>query len=70
MPQTENTTEKWNAIREAYRLNLPMIMKYESRGRGVDPYFLDWFNQMTPIEEIVWNDIRCNGGRFIRNSPS
>lgn len=52
------TPERWNIIREAYRLNIDSIMEARARGlRGrTSPYLLDW--DFTPIEEMAWQDIR------------
>lgn len=53
---SSSQTERWQIIREAYRIVTPLILK----GR-IDPYFLDWTCHRTPIEELAWIDIRNAG---------
>jgi len=64
-----NVSLKWKIIKEIYKKALPIIMKNEQQGRGVDPYFLDWFNSFSPIEQLAWHDIRCHGGRLYPQFP-
>jgi hypothetical protein len=48
--------ERWEILREAYALMLPVILK-----QRVSPYFLDWAYNRTPIEDLAWTDIRTIG---------
>ena len=52
----------WNRIREHYRIRREKIFAQPSNRWGLDPY--SWMSagiQMTPIENGVWHDIRCEG---------
>lgn len=55
--------EYWNMVRAGYRELLPEILKAsEDRKRGrVNPYFMDWSQSFTPIEESAWMSIRSVG---------
>lgn len=54
-----NSYERWDAIREAYELEMPAIMAARARGGRSNPNFIDW--KMTPIEYWAWTDIRYLG---------
>lgn len=52
----------WNRIREHYRIRREKILAQPSYRWGIDPYA--WMSAgitMTPIENGVWHDIRCEG---------
>lgn len=54
----------WDALRWHYDLALPEIMDAEPWVYGIDPYAwegLPGMVNMTPIERLVWGDIRQNG---------
>jgi very-short-patch-repair endonuclease len=61
--QKSNIKDKWNIIRKAYELVLPEISSVsEKRRKGkISPYFLDFCNEFTPIEDDSWMTIRCLG---------
>lgn len=45
---------------------MPLILKHYPR---FDPYFMDWVNYMTVIEQNVWSDIRYLGLPFLPQFP-
>jgi very-short-patch-repair endonuclease len=51
----------FQGIRTHYARELPRMMaEYADSGRMLfDPYGLDFYAGMTPIESAVWSDIRC-----------
>jgi hypothetical protein len=67
--ELEKITDKWGFIRQIYMENLPDIMEASKNSvrRWIDPYFLDWINHFSPIEEIAWNSIR--GSHYIPLYP-
>lgn len=63
----KGTSQRWNVIREAYALEMPLIMAAREEGGSVNPYFLDW--EMTPIERLAWMDIRGMGLPLLPQFP-
>lgn len=57
----------WNQIRESYRELTPVILA--GKGRGVDPYFLNWVSLFTPIETEAWGCIRGHGVSLFPQFP-
>lgn len=55
------TPELRKTIRSVYAAELPSIMEARGRGRKTDPYYLDWVTMFTPIEWLLWQDIRFYG---------
>jgi very-short-patch-repair endonuclease len=51
--------DRWQIIRDAYKLLLPAIMEAGEKGGAVCPYILEW--DFTPIERMAWMDIRGMG---------
>lgn len=60
---------KFLEIRKQYARLLPCWMsEYESTGEmRHDPYFMEW--DFSPIERLVWSDIRSNGIPFFPQVP-
>jgi very-short-patch-repair endonuclease len=56
--EARSDPERWNVIRDVYRVMMPVILKAsEDRlGGRVDPYFVSW--KFTPIEALAWMSIR------------
>jgi very-short-patch-repair endonuclease len=54
---------KCDIIRKAYKLVMPDILSVSEKRRGgkISPYFLDFCNEFTPIENNSWMTIRCLG---------
>lgn len=50
---------KFDYFRKVYDYWLPKILEY--KGRGIDPYFVNWVDYMTPIELQAWYSIRAYG---------
>ena len=61
--------KKFLEIRKMYSELLPAwILEYEKTGdMRQDPYFMNW--EFTPIEEMVWRDIRTFGIPFFPQIP-
>lgn len=59
------TPRRWAIIREYYRLRHDDIMS----GRRRNPYELGLERFLTPIEEQVWQDVRCIGLPFFMQYP-
>ncbi len=61
--QLKKITDKWGFIRQIYMEYMPEIIESaESRIRGkIDPYFIDWVLDFSPIEEAAWTCIRARG---------
>ena len=59
-------------IERQYRLRLPQWMEdFEKTGNMKhDPYFIDWVIGFSPIESMVWNDIRGSGLPFYPQVPA
>lgn len=59
----EKITDKWGVLRYVYQHNHEKIMAASRRHiRGtVDPYFVDWMRDASPIETRAWIDIRGLG---------
>lgn len=54
-------SEKFNGLREFYRLANKEIFEAGRDEWGVDAYEIDWVILFTPIEKALWHDIRdCN----------
>lgn len=47
-------------IRKCYEMRVFAEIRKHYPGR-IDPYFYDWMTIMTPIEKLVWHDIRTLG---------
>lgn len=62
-------SERWNAIRAIYALELPRILEARARGARTDPYFIDWGAYLSPIEFNAWADIRYIGLPFYPQVP-
>lgn len=56
----EKITDKWGVLRYVYQQKHAEIIEASaSHIRGwVDPYFVDWMVDASPIERIAWGDIR------------
>ncbi len=55
-------THNWQLIREFYKMVEPRIMAEKSSEWGIDPYAWDTgLIRMTPIESLLWSDIRDVG---------
>lgn len=52
---------KWKAIKELYKNQLPAIKSRKGNAYTVDPYILDWVSIFTPIEAYAWGTIRDLG---------
>jgi hypothetical protein len=50
---------RFNALRDFYRLALPEIKEAGKAEWGIDPYEINWVALFTPIESWLWNDIRA-----------
>ncbi len=58
---SENLSEKFNGLREFYRLANKEILEAGRYEWGIDAYEVDWVILFTPIEKALWHDIRdCN----------
>ena len=38
-----------------------MMTSQQNINQQIDPYFIDWLLDFSPIEEIAWNSIRSRG---------
>lgn len=59
----EKITDKWGVLRYAYQqVNSEIIEASKEHIRGwVDPYFVNWLKDASPIEYRAWGDIRGRG---------
>jgi very-short-patch-repair endonuclease len=61
------TASYWNNIRNFYKSVNPQIMAEKANIYAVDPYGVDV--EMTPIERMMWSDIRSLGAVFYPQYP-
>ena len=61
------TAAYWNKIRKFYKDVNPQIMAEKANIYAVDPYGVDV--EMTPIERMMWGDIRSGGAVFYPQYP-
>lgn len=61
--RAENITDKWGVLRYVYQQKYAEIIEASSEHiRGwVDPYFVNWLKDASPIESRAWIDIRGIG---------
>lgn len=55
-----SVSDRCNALIAFYRAAKPAIMA-DAHGYGIDPYEVDWSVIFTPIEALMWHDIRAAG---------
>lgn len=62
---------RFQEIKEMYSIVIPEWMDdFNKTGRMIhDPYFRDFYKEMSPIEKNVWSDIRCKGLPFYPEIP-
>lgn len=61
------TAAYWNKIRKFYKDVNHQIMDEKANIYAVDPYGVDV--EMTPIERMMWSDIRSSGAVFYPQYP-
>ncbi len=63
MQSVSAITDKWGLLRQIYMEKMPEIWETsESNPLGqIDPYFVDWALEFTPIEKQAWHSIRSRG---------
>lgn len=57
---------RFQILREIYEIKRTSIFKNKTR---VDPYFADWMAVFTPIERLVWSDIRNSNCWMVPQYP-
>lgn len=64
-------TDKWGIIRQVYMENISDIMAACTKNKniGIDPYFIDWADYLTPIQNIAWTEIRSSNTVFYPQFP-
>src|SRR6266511_52703 len=62
-PHFSKITDKWGFIRQVYMEHLPIIVEVSKKKvrAKIDPYFVDWLIEFTPIESDAWTSIRGKG---------
>jgi len=69
---SENLSERFQQIKNAWEIVYPIYEQYynDKEDTMFDPYFLDWIRWFSPIERLVWNDIRCSGVPLLPQFPT
>lgn len=70
-PVHGNWTDWFDALRHNYRLYAAAVERGEATWEPpCDPYIIaDWIMLFTPIEQAIWEDIRCYGLPFWPQFP-
>lgn len=63
---------RFQQIKDAWDDAYPLFEEHyiENDDARFDPYFLDWIRFFSPIEKMVWNDIRCSGIPLLPQYPT
>ncbi len=63
LKQLSKITDKWGLLRQIYMEKMPEIWAASKahRSGSIDPYFVDWIMEFSPIESDAWQAIRGRG---------
>ena len=62
-------SDRFKKIRDFYEYAMPKIMSSPKNQWAIDPYAVDWVRVFSPIEFLIWQDIRQAGAVLYPQLP-